>query len=206
MSNALKTLHEAIATDVARFSEYTREVQSFLCRLSGLEIQEVNDQISSQILNGETSSALQRLVPVEIRKRAGLFFTNNTLAKKIADILRPELQGGAKLLDPACGAGNLLIACARHLPTGHNLDQTLTLWSKLIRGYDFHIEFIRTAQLRLLLLALSLHLDETTSACNLKPDQIFTGLRVKDTFAQSSLDQDACIVINPPFGTCWTVR
>jgi hypothetical protein len=200
MNNPLKILHDAIAADVARFSDYTKEVKYLLSSLSGFDKQSVNKQILSQILNGATSLALKRLIPIEIRKRGGLFFTSNVLAERIADLLTPHLQRGSKVLDPACGAGNLLVACSRHIPIGQNLKQTLALWSKLIYGYDFHIEFIRTTRLRLILLALSLHPDEIENACNLEPDQIFTGLKVKDALTQERLDPDTCIVINPPFG------
>jgi len=200
MNSPLQALHNAIARDVANFSNYTSEMKALLCSLSDLNKQEVNKQILSQILNGATSSALKRLVPIGTRKRAGLFFTNNALANKVANLLRSKLQGGSKLLDPACGAGNLLVACARHLPIGNNLEQTLDLWSKLIYGCDFHIEFIRVARLRLILLALSFHPDEIKAACDLESDQVLTGLKVEDAFTQDCSEPETCIVINPPFG------
>ena len=200
MSHALIAPYEMIAKDVARFSAYTKEIESLLGHLPSLNKPRVHDEISARILNGETTLALERLVPVEIRKRAGLFFTNSALADKVADRLAPVLRTGTKLLDPACGAGNLLISCARHLPIGANLSETLALWSKLVHGYDYHVEFIRTAQLRLLVLALSFHADESSFLRDVQADQIFTNLRSEDAFLQSDWGHDTCIVVNPPFG------
>lgn len=200
MKNALTTFDAEVAQAVSRFSTYTDATQSNALGRWQRREQNLNEEIVQAILNGETALALQRLVPLEVRKKAGLFFTSTTLADRIADRLAPMLAQGSRLLDPACGAGNLLLACSRHFPMGRNLDETLTIWAELVLGYDFYVDFIRAAQLRLVLLALSLHPEEIGALTALRPHHIFKGLEAGNAFAQKDTKQNTCIAINPPFG------
>ncbi|MGD9506525.1 MAG: N-6 DNA methylase [Syntrophobacteraceae bacterium] len=199
MKKALTTDQQKIANPVARFSEYSDEIRSLISNLKKLPQQPPNDQLSA-ILNGGATSALRRLISIKIRKERGLFFTSDALAKKVADRLTPMLKKGCKLLDPACGAGNLLLECARRLPLGNDLDETLRIWSGRIFGYDLYEEFVLTAKLRLTLLALSLHPNEWDVTPNIQPDRIFKCLRVGNSFDEAAVTDKACIVVNPPFG------
>ena len=188
-----------ITQAVSNFSDYYKEIQILSSIASERDKDGINNRLLRSILNGEVTLALHRLVPIDIRKEAGLFFTSNTLAEKVAFRLAPLLQRGTKLWDPACGAGNLLLACAQYLPMGKNIDETLTIWSDLIFGCDLYIDFIRVAQLRLVLMALSRHPEEKYMPDRFKPHQIFKGLNLRDAFAQPSMEQGMCIAVNPPF-------
>src|SRR3546814_13351615 len=64
-----------------------------------------------------------------------------------------DRSAGASVLDPACGAGDLLIACARSLPILPSLEETLQAWGKRLYGRDIHPELVEVAQYRLALLA-----------------------------------------------------
>lgn len=196
----LTTFDIDVSKSVNRFSDYTNEMESLIRSVRNLDQNKVNDLIGPRILNGEATMALQRLVPINIRKDAGLFFTSNKISEKVASRILPMLQRGSKILDPACGAGNLLIACARHLPIGLNLGETLTLWSDKIFGYDLYTEFISATRLRLALLALSIHPNDINLLPNLQLDQLFNGLKAGDGLSQSCIEQDICIAVNPPFG------
>lgn len=185
---------------VTYFSSYSDHIQHLLLDLARSSPSGLPDELTSVILNGQATSALQQLVPLNARKREGLFFTSTQLADRIAERLAAKLQTGVRLLDPACGAGNLLLACAKYLPVGVNLAETLRLWSDSIIGYDLYPEFIRATQFRLAFFAASHHLDESETICHLDPSSIFDKLIVGDFFARVIPDDIDCIVVNPPFG------
>lgn len=185
---------------VTHFSAYSDHIKQLLLDLSQSPPSSVPEGLASAILNGQATSALQRLVPLQTRRKEGLFFTSTQLANKITEKLAPKLRGGVRLLDPACGAGNLLLACAKHLPIGANLAETLRLWANSIIGYDLYPEFIRAAQFRLALFAASHHLDESESIGHIDPACIFDKLIVGDFFSHVIPNDVNCIVVNPPFG------
>lgn len=85
-------------------------------------------------LNGQPGEELRRRVGLERLRRAGAFFSGSTLAnlavRPIAHTLGPE----SVILDPACGAGDLLIACARHLPIKNSGPRTLKSWAAQLTG------------------------------------------------------------------------
>ena len=200
MANSLSVFDQRIAEAIARFSEYSNGIEVFVNGSSQRSQWDIDRDIIPRIINGQTTLALQHLVPIDVRKEAGIFFTSSNLADKVADHLAPTLQTGIKLIDPACGAGNLLLACAKHLPTGSNLKETLAIWSELFFGYDLHPEFVRAAQLRLTLLAVSSYPDEIQFLTKIDPHDVFKGIKVGDAFAQAAMVKDACVVVNPPFG------
>jgi SAM-dependent methyltransferase len=187
---------------IAEFSAYTDELEKILFQFPNPSYNDQNwfqKQIPA-VLNGETTLALQQLVPLKIRKSAGIFFTGSKLAEKISTRLAPLLSNGAKIIDPACGAGNLLIACAKYLPRGKNFESTLSIWSEKIYGCDLHYEFVRSVQIRLTLLAASLHDKAANTNADLNPGKIFPGIKVCDSLkSKSLLDDFDCVVVNPPF-------
>jgi len=117
MSDYVTTLDHRITKAVAYFSVYSDEIESVVFKSDQNNERDINKDIVPGILNGETTLALQRLVPINVRKEAGIFFTSTMLSDKVADHLAPMFRTGVKLIDPACGAGNLLLACAKYLPS-----------------------------------------------------------------------------------------
>jgi hypothetical protein len=200
VANSSTVIDQRITQAIAHFSEYSNVIETFVNGLSQYTQCEIERDIIPKIINGQATLALQRLVPLDVRKEIGIFFTSARLANKVADHLAPVIKRGTKLIDIACGAGNLLLACVKHLPTGTNLEETLTIWSDLVIGYDLHKEFVRAAQLRLILLAASLHPNEIKFISKLKNYDIFKGIQARDVFAKRSVMKDAAIVVNPPFG------
>jgi len=189
-----------VAEAVSAFSSYCDEIQSILSHIIEIGKCNINDQLLAGILNGKVSSELQRLLPNNVRKKAGLFFTSSLLAQKVATQLSPLLQNGCKVMDPACGAGNLLLACASYLPRGNSLEATLRIWSQHIFGFDLHEVFIRAARLRLTLLALCMHPGEHAVLRTIQADNVFDGLKVGDALSEFIIESDTCIALNPPFG------
>lgn len=193
-------LCDRISTEVANFSSYSDEVELLYSHVPDLDELDLQKAPFEGILNGKASLALKRLIAAEIRREAGLFFTNEAIAEKVVAYIAPMLRTGCKVVDPACGAGNLLLACAQHLPIGQNLNETMLLWSKLISGCDIHSEFVRAARTRLALLALTFHSNEKVLAKSFQPDQVFIGLKTGSAFDLPAIDHDTCVVVNPPFG------
>ncbi len=189
---------DSIVSAVNRFSVYCDEIESMIAEASKPHANHISNAIISTILNGRAGKALQRLVPHSARKEAGLFFTNNTLAQRVGELLAPVLEKGYRVMDPACGAGDLLLACARFLPKADNLNETLELWGQLISGSDLHGQFVRAARLRLGALAMSFHPDEVVSPSQLT--ERLQSLGTRDGLTAIPTEREACIAVNPPFG------
>lgn len=200
MSNNDGSSNNAITEALDLFSAYTKEIESIVFSNKRLTQSDFDTFPISSILDGGPTGALRKLVPLHIRKRSGIFFTSNRLASKVADRLQDKLRSGYKIIDPACGTGNLLTACAKYLPTGSTLAETINIWSRAIYGYDLHPEFVWTAKLRLALLALSLHPGEKNMIKRFATDELFPKLIAGNVFDQMSTLDDTCVVVNPPFG------
>lgn len=188
---------------VSHISKYIDEIEGVVSKYSKVDASqsnEINDINMLDFSNGKTNLALQHFVPLNARKEAGIFFTGSVLADKVADFIAPLLKEGAKVIDPACGAGNLLISCAKHLPVGKSLTETLCNWSNRLYGYDLHYQFIRIARIRLFLLAASLHNEITPTGLS-GINSEFHGIKIQDTLSlKSPTAQADCVVVNPPFG------
>lgn len=160
-----------------------------------------NDDNLYHLLDGRATTALYQTVPVTMRKEQGIFFTNHALAEKISSNLSNLLAKGIKVADPACGAGNLLSACANYLPIGNSLEETIDIWSSLIFGCDLVEEFVSATKLRLMLLAAIRSRDAKNVKNIVSKMEAFPGLRVKDILSSDDIAERVdCVVVNPPFG------
>ena len=183
---------------IAAFSEYANEIQDILNSITHSSPTIPTSRIKN-ILNGKTTRALKSLVALEYRKNNGIFFTGSQLSKKVADRIKSLLIDGAKVIDPACGAGNLLLFCLYHLPKKATLVETIEYWSNKIYGYDLYEEFVLTARLRFLLHAIHLFPNEKISYNQIA--NFFHNIEVKDSLTVKDLNgKHGCVVVNPPFG------
>lgn len=117
-----------------------------------------NSGLPAQIeaaLNGQPAQQLRRLVKLEDLRSAGAFFTGSKLATYALSLTLSTIDNRSVILDPACGAGDLLIACAQQLPKGTSARETLDLWRARLLGRDLFSQFISAARLRLILSALA---------------------------------------------------
>jgi hypothetical protein len=150
-------------------------------------------------LNGQPGEELRRLVTVDDQRTAGAFFTGSSLAKRAAATILSTVGNGSIIYDPACGAGDLLLACANRFSICSTLQKTVAKWGRQLRGRDLHPEFVQAARYRLLLAALSRRpyagdfdeLLETSFFPNLKTA---CGIAEVDAYKQASH-----ILINPPY-------
>lgn len=191
---------QGITPDVSQFSTYCHEIESLFTKyLNPLSQDVLDEEIIANVLNGEASAALRRLVPFSERRAAGIYFTNSSLAVKVATYVKPLIESGLTIVDPTCGAGNLLLACAEHLQCRDSLEETLELWERQLSGFDIQSEFVKAVKIRLVLLAaFKSEVQKPTTEIQL--EDVFENILVSDVFNQLPLPANHCIVINPPFG------
>ncbi len=146
-------------------------------------------------VNGFAADELRRLVGIETRRQYGAFFTDSLLAKKVLEFLKPIINKNSIIYDPACGAGNLLIAIMNYASESNiNL-----AWEKHLFGTDIHNEFIDAAKLRLITNEILLNHNnissEYASAINKKYSLLTADGLLKNKFYEKATH----IIVNPPF-------
>lgn len=156
-------------------------------------------ELVAAVLDGQPGARLRDLIPLPVRRATGAFFTGATLAERVIAPYARTLSATSTVFDPACGVGDLLVACARHLPLGPDLAATIATWGGQLRGIDIHPEFVRAAKARLVLLARSRGVPIGTTL--LPPlDEAFPQLIVGDGLANRAFGNTAShIVLNPPY-------
>lgn len=130
---------------------------------------------------------------------SGVFFTGSELAIECAGYIAVTLSKGSKLLDPCCGAGNLLLEVAKHLPVRENLTETLKEWNSVLHGYDLYEDFVEAAKMRIIFQAIKrgVYIDEKNIDKYLS---LLTNLKCKNGLDENiSLKGFTHIIINPPY-------
>ncbi len=158
--------------------------------------------LAERAVNGEASSRLTELVSAHGLKRSGAFFSSSALSARAA--ARIEFNGiecRGLIIDPACGAGNLLLAAAQKLPVQRSLSATLRCWGQRLAGFDLHAEFIIAAHLRLAILAL-LRGAEFDLPANLSLEVYFPHIKQGDGLRGliGLAGATTHMLINPPYG------
>ncbi|UOQ69881.1 N-6 DNA methylase [Hymenobacter volaticus] len=184
-----------------------KDYTPFLIRLKEvLKSFYIKDRITSSelenevklLLDGEAGRELRKHVTLEERKEASAFFTGSELSERLAGFLKDNIEKGESVLDPACGAGNLLIACARCMPVLPLLSETIKHWNSRLFAYDVHKEFVEATKCRLAILAL-----ERGAQPDIIPEYallLFTNIYQRDALDNVPWHHTDCLIINPPFG------
>lgn len=156
-----------------------------------------NREAIKKSLDGQAYGALRSLVPLQTLRSSGAFFTGHEIAEQLADRAKDEIKKGTPFFDPACGAGNLLLAAAKHLLLGPSLASTLTAWGEIIHGFDLHPEFIEATKLRLILLAKQRGNFADLSAAT---SDVFPNIRCANALsALTTFPAAPIILLNPPY-------
>ena len=151
---------------------------------------------SAAALDGQPSEVLRRTVPIETRRRLGAFFTGSELSHIAVRPIVHTLEKGSVILDPACGVGDLLLACASRL--SRQGDGRVEAWGHRLVGRDVQPTFVRAAQLRLKLRAIELGLG-TSNILGAKR-RLFSNIRTGCGVADQAAIRDAThVLMNPPF-------
>lgn len=201
-----KTLTKARATGegVVLHPETFASYVEYLATLLGATVRNGADARKAEIasaLDGQPGRQLRKLYKVGELRDTGTYFTGSALANRLVTTLANRLPGAQRVVDPACGAGDLLVACARHLPLQATVTETLMDWGERLTGFDINSAFVEATRYRLALLAL----ERTQSSQreirkNLALDKVLPHIQCRSGMTGWELpDAPAVIVVNPPF-------
>jgi hypothetical protein len=179
------------------FARYVAQLEGLLVFCSDIEHPE-RDRIELA-LDGEPGRELRRHYSVNDLRASGTFLTGSKLANTLAARTMPWTPENAVFCDPACGAGDLLVAAARYLPLGGDLETTLCGWGGRLAGFDVQPLLVRAAKIRLALLAISRGMKHGDRN-GLDLDQLFPHIRVRDGTRSWHLPPGPIyVLLNPPF-------
>ncbi len=100
------------------------------------------------MLDGRAASELRRLVSPERRRELGAYFTSTRLADQLAEPLAGATSSSLRIVDTACGAGDLLLAAARAVVKSRTERETAVDFI----GVDLVSAFVKAADDRMSLL------------------------------------------------------
>ena len=177
------------------FSAYRLKVDKLLRTALDRPPTPRTQRLITAALDGEPAAALRKLVPIQQLRATGTFFTSARLAKLVGRRIAPSIDEQSVILDPACGAGDLLLACAQHLPKPASAER----WGRQLIGHDLEPEFVRTTRSRLI---LALRQDGWATASR-EPNgtQSLRGITVGDGLACDDISSATHILLNPPFAS-----
>ena len=126
------------------------------------------------------------------------------MSDELADTLVKPINEESRILDPACGTGDLLLACSRRLPLADSLSETLEAWGRQLFGLDLYPEFIDATRARLVLAAV-LRGRWNASPGLLETESWFPGIRVGNGLEiPNEMAEATHVVLNPPFSLTQT--
>jgi hypothetical protein len=148
-------------------------------------------------LDGAASRELRRLIRVAHLRESGAFFTGTDLAEFAWATARDTLTRSSVVVDPACGAGALLLPIVSELlalaegDVSHVADQ--------IRGVDIHTQFVNVTRARLRLqAAVSGRGKQLLSHL---PTGLFRHVRAGDSLLNMAgvVKEATHVILNPPY-------
>jgi hypothetical protein len=202
------TKGQVAAMSSSDYGQYGHDLALLVLGVAHGSWSQVQDDVSAA-LDGQASDMLRTLVPREIRRRQGAFFTSGPLRTKFAAMLSafdmPDVDPDRSYWDPACGAGDLLLAASDQLPLSGTLAETLRCWGDRLRGHDTQTSFVEVARLRLIIAAVARHRshgDDVTVSAEMAA-RSFPGLQVGDGLDALYNERafKGHLILNPPFGS-----
>jgi hypothetical protein len=150
-------------------------------------------------LDGQAGSYLRKVVPLKDLRSQGAFFTGSDRAQRLIEKIPPHHLQTGLIVDPQCGAGNLLLAAARLLPVKRTPQETIRFWGTRLGGLDIDEEFVEATKTRLWLLAIQRCGLPSTQIPDLNNDLPL--VRKGDSFNDCDLQKRAdVLLLNPPYG------
>jgi hypothetical protein len=165
-------------------------------------VEEVRGLIPFLSDNDLLGKAYHELVPIGLRKRLGAFYTNDAAARLLARLAISNKE--ARVVDPACGSGTLLLAacsCLRalHAPSEGGEPQNRGLVNQLT-GIDVMPFAVCLAAVNLLLREPEGQTDSVrlgvADSTRLQPDSVVLDWEGKARFTVGHHD---VVLMNPPF-------
>ncbi|HAU5563332.1 TPA: SAM-dependent DNA methyltransferase [Serratia fonticola] len=150
----------------------------------------------------DIDTVLRKLLTIDEMREAGTFFTGQALASKtISSFLKPVTINSV-VLDPTCGAGNLLIEASRCLDVKPYLSDTIREWGKVLWGFDINPHFIEATKIRIVIEAINRGVEQD---CNLREAfELLPNIYARNALEvnEGDLFQVTHVAMNPPF-TLW---
>lgn len=188
------------SSSTTAYSKFTAQVDTEVSRILGDG--SFDKHVVHTLLNGAAAEALQEHVARETRSADGIFFSGKALSHYVASCISKKLKAGGAIADPACGAGDLLLACAAHFETEKCIARSVEAWSPRIIGLDLHDSFVGAARSRLKLLAVASFKSDLPFPKQTIPDDLFDNIQQGNYFEHiEKISNVDCVVMNPPFGT-----
>jgi hypothetical protein len=184
------------------FEPYARELETLATNALSGTLASNSGEVQTH-LDGYPGTVVRRLISLQARRKAGVFLTGSLIRQRLVagrDGSYPATEA-YPTVDPACGAGDLLIAAAEKLPLKGTLEETLAYWGSVLHGYDLVPQLTRVARARLVLLA---HRRTTVSAHSqpVELQECFPHIQHRDGLTAPLLsERPAMVLLNPPFGT-----
>jgi N-6 DNA Methylase len=180
---------------MTNYQEYRQHLDLLLAH-SQWGRQSVDSEGFHAALNGGAAEALRRQIGADEIAASGAYFTGEDLARSAVRVASLD-SGSLPVIDPSCGAGDLLLRWSEALPVEPSLAQTVKHWGKLLYGWDIHPEFVQVAKRRLLIAAIA-------RGCRIRsgqmdPDACFPHLVTADFQLSRLPPRVRTIVLNPPF-------
>lgn len=159
-------------------------------------------QLKNLVDLDDIDAVLRKLLTIDEMREAGSFFTGQALASKAISAFRKPITLRSIVLDPTCGAGNLLIEASRQLGIETNLSDTMKVWGQVLWGFDIHPHFIEAAKIRIVVEAINRGVEQN---CELQEAfELLPHICVKNALELEAkeLKNVTHILMNPPF-TIW---
>jgi len=173
------------------FNEYNAKLTSLY---HGIVHGKLNPQADFNVTADDATSKLRSLVPIEYLRKAGSFFTGDILANRAVELIEKPTE----VLDPACGAGNLLTAFTKKLAVKETIDDTLKHWGRVLHGRDLYPQFVEATKIRIILEALN-----RGANCNGKSldelKNMLCGIKQGDAFELNCTKHCKLVLMNPPY-------
>lgn len=160
------------------------------------------EQLRNSVDLDDIDAVLRKLLTIDEMREAGSFFTGQDLATKVISAFNKPITLKSIVLDPTCGAGNLLIEASRKLGISSKLSETMRDWGKVLWGFDIHAHFIEAAKIRIVVEALNRGVEHD---CDLKEAfKLLPNIYLKNALSieAKELENVTHVVMNPPF-TIW---
>ncbi len=182
------------------FNPYVSHLEELLLASVCLPVNAIRQKQVTAALDGQPSAELRKRVSLDRLRAAGAFFTGSRMAQRaVASAGLPRLNAGARVFDPACGVGDLLVAFVNHLSCASDLESTLSHWGNRLMALDVQPEFVRATKLRLALAGALRH--PLVRPFQLRDfDLLFPSVAVGSSLLEEQRFKEAShILVNPPF-------
>lgn len=181
---------------VSSFSEYNIELNRIWHEMNRTKPHGSSDV---DVQNCTVMRYLRRLIPIEDLRETGTFFTGDRLANEAVSQFSCSVTTTSAVLDPTCGAGSLLLACSKKLPVTNCLYETMSMWGKVLCGWDIFPEFIEATKMRIILEGIN----RGCAPNDYTLSQLKTLLK-NIRQANALLEEDSCanithVIMNPPY-------